>query len=172
MRGHQILHRQRIAKPQSVDARHRHAMGIEPRDDQRGQLAAFLHQHHDVARLRAALAALDQRETGALTVEPPCDLLGDLVRQLAVVTGKPAFLLVAIVVRFGDADFLPQRHLSRRVVAQMRAVALFQPQPFRPDGAYRVVDKAEDGLVGAIAAFEIVFAQSPVEIVFARFARS
>jgi hypothetical protein len=47
--GEQVLHRQRRGQVQPVDAGHRHAFGEQPRDDQRGQLAAAADQDQDVA---------------------------------------------------------------------------------------------------------------------------
>src|SRR5204862_1981380 len=57
LRGEQVLHRQRRVQPQPVDARHRHPLGIEARDDQRSELAAALDQdHHILGRQLAPLA--------------------------------------------------------------------------------------------------------------------
>ena len=53
-RRQQILDRQRLVQMQPVDARHRHALGVEPGDDQRSQLRPAAHQDHDVARASAA----------------------------------------------------------------------------------------------------------------------
>ena len=53
-RGHQVLHRERCAEPQSVDARHRHPGRVKPRHDQPGQFLALAHQDHEIPGLRAA----------------------------------------------------------------------------------------------------------------------
>ena len=80
-RRHEISHRERRAEPQPVDARDRHARGMQPRDDQPGKFAAFPHQHHDVARPGLPLAALDERGSHRL-VSPRLHLLRDLLREL------------------------------------------------------------------------------------------
>ena len=84
-RGHQIAHGKRRGKAQAVHPRHRHPFGMQPRDDQPGQLLALAHQHHDIARRGAAgrplSLAFDQREA---MVHPRPDLLGNAVGQLPV----------------------------------------------------------------------------------------
>ncbi len=49
-RRHQIAYRQRRIKPQPIDARHRHTLGMQPRDDQRGELAALADEDQHILR--------------------------------------------------------------------------------------------------------------------------
>ncbi len=165
-RRHQIPDCQRIAQPQPVDPGHGDAVAIEPRDDQRGQFAAFLHQHHDIARRGTPRRrALRQRQPGPERVEPARDLLRYPVGQLAVVPRQPAFapltLVFVILVRVAGPHFLPQRHQPGLGAALVRIAAPVEPEPFVADGIDRAVDEAEHLAIGAIAAFEPVLLQPP-----------
>ena len=54
-RGEQILDRQRLRQMQPVDPRDRHAVGVEPGDEQAGELGAAADEDQDVAGAQRAL---------------------------------------------------------------------------------------------------------------------
>jgi hypothetical protein len=105
-RRQQILHRQRRVQPQPVDARHRHPLGIEPRNDQRGEVAAPLDQDHDVLRLQPAALALQHDAI----VQPATDRPRDVGRDLAHRIVDPAFLVLVAAARH---DGRPERDAAR-----------------------------------------------------------
>ena len=94
-RRQQVLHRQRRIQPQPVDTRHRHPLGIEPCDDQRGEVATPLDQDHDVLRLEPAALALQHDAV----VQPATDGAGDVGRDLAHRIVDPAFLILVAAAR-------------------------------------------------------------------------
>ena len=154
-RGDQVTDRQWRCQPQPVNPRHRHACGVKPRDDQPGQFLALTHQHHDIARRGApglALGlALDQREA---VIEPFADLLGDLVRHLAIPARQPTFgtlvrcfaltrFAVVTVVALAT-HYLPQGNLSGPVLTLVRRGALAQTKAIMADLPDRLVDELKD----------------------------
>ena len=158
--GHEVLHCQRIAEAQPVDPGHRDTVAVQPRDDERSEVAPFLDQHHDIACAGAALGPARQRKAIAGRVEPFGHLPRDPVGQQAVVPRQPAFALTAVVFFLGDTNDLPQTHQSGFATARVRIAALIEPEPLMADRIDRPIHETEHLLVGAIAPAEAVFLQS------------
>ena len=146
-RGEQILDRQRRAQPQPVDACHRHARRVEPRNDQPGERAALAHQNHDVARAGPSLAALGQR---VAVFEPRLHLRRDPVRHAALGSGQPGFRTVFLdrfgIVAFLGPDRCPQRHPPGPVFAGVLHLFARHPHRLRADMRHRAIDEIEDHL--------------------------
>ena len=70
--GEQVLDRERRRQQQPVDPGHRHALGMEPRDEQGGEIAAPAHQDQDVLGAQRPAAAVEMEGS----IEPGLDLLG------------------------------------------------------------------------------------------------
>ena len=111
-------------------------MAIEARDDQRGKLAPFPHQHHDIAGPRIACLPLGER---IALVHPAPHLPGDIVGHQPVVPRQPASLLLALFVLRPGRDGVPQDHLPRPVAADMLSVGTLESEPGMPDLSQRVV---------------------------------
>ena len=101
-RREQVLYRQRRVEPQAIDPRHRHALGIEPRDKQLRQLAAPLDEDHHVLRAQRAALALQHQPL----IEPRAYLPGDAGGILAHRIVDPLLLAVVALARPG-ADRRP-----------------------------------------------------------------
>ena len=176
-RRDQILHRERCAQPQPIYPGHRNPVRIEPRNDQPGKLSAFAHQDHHIARAGAPVVVLDQRQAGAVRIEPFGNLPGDAIRQRAVLPGKPGLLALVlwfaatgfgaiVVIVIGKAsvfvwleagDRLPQRDDAFALLADMAPLLLGHPHRFAADMVNHLIDKFEDrsGCAERIAEIEV-----------------
>src|SRR4030095_13391303 len=86
--GEQILDGERRRKQQPIDPGYRHPLGMEPRDQQRGALAAATDEGQNVFGPQRAAAAFEMEGP----VEPGPDLTGQPRGITAERVGGPAFL--------------------------------------------------------------------------------
>ena len=127
--GEQILHRQRRREQQPVDAGDRHALGVEPGDQQRGELAAAADQDQDVLG--------PQRPAPAFEMEGPVEPGPDLPRQPGGIAAggvaDPALLARFLVQSALLGERQPERHRARPV----RMMALMRVRPAAAGRALR-----------------------------------
>ena len=114
-RREQVLHGEWLVEVQAVDPGDRHAASEQPRDDQRGKLAAASDQHEDVAWRQRPSGRSEHRALRQHFLNARGEVLG----IMAVAKLDPAFLaLVGIVVEFRDRKGQPQLDLPGPVAVK------------------------------------------------------
>ena len=101
--GEEIADRERFGQMQPVDTRDLHLCGKQPRDDQRGELAAAADQDQDIPRAQGPFGRSQDRRL----VEPALDLAGEPIRVEPVAVVEPALLPFVGVVGGLDRKWLP-----------------------------------------------------------------
>ena len=130
-RGEQVAHRERLRQEQPVDAGDRHPRRKQPRDDQRGELAAAANQDEDVAGSQRPLGRIEDRRL----VDPCAHLLGDRVGVAPRVFVEPAFLSLLAPFAVVDRERLPQLDHARppRMMRDVPQGHLGQAHGVEPD---------------------------------------
>ena len=123
--GEQILHAKRRIEAEAIDTGHRHALGIKPRDEQRGEIAPPLDEDHHVFRPDRAALAFEHRAG----VDPVAHLARDADGEPAGGVVDPPFLVLGIAARDHRR---PQRHAA--------GPRHFAAMPFE------IADRAEAGI--------------------------